>query len=419
MKVTAIAAEYNPFHNGHKYQLERARKLTGADKIIVVMSGDFTQRGTPAVIDKYERTRMALENGADMVVELPSCYACGSAEYFGSGAVAVMNALGVVDSICFGSEAGNIDELYPIAEVLANEPEVFQEQLRAELKNGKPFPRARNMALTYCIPGFAEREGLVGLPNNILGIEYLKALIRSGSMIRPFTLKRTESDYHSYRLDQGFASSQALRQSLSMADQNPGSFREVIERIRLQVPSSVYEILFERFGNRYPVFPNDLSSMLVYKLLLERSHGYTSFVDVSKELSDRLMHFTNHAYTFEQFCDGLKSKDVTYVRISRVLCHILLNVRKADMEHYKEGGEVFYTRVLGFRNDAEDLLGEIKKKSRIPLITRVSEGDRLENEVGRRQFERDVLASHFYESIVAGKFNSGLMSEYERQIIKV
>ena len=419
MKVTGIVAEYNPFHNGHRYQLERARKLTGADRILVVMSGDFTQRGTPAVIDKYERTRMALENGADMVIELPSCYACGSAEYFGSGAVAMMNALGAVDSICFGSECGNLEELYPIAEILAREPDTFKEHLRAEIKNGKPYPRARNIALTHCIPGFAEHENLLGLPNNILGIEYLKALIRSWSVIRPFTLQRTESDYHSYRLDQGFASSQALRQTIAMADQHPGSFREMIERIRFQVPENVYEILFERFGNRYPVFPNDLSSMLVYKLLLERHHGYTSFVDVSKELSDKLLHFTNHAYTFEQFCDGLKSKDLTYVRISRVLCHILLNVRKADMEHYKEEGEVFYARVLGFRQDAEDLLAEINKKSHIPVITRVSEGDRLGSKVARRQFERDVLASHFYESIVANKYGSGLMNEYERQVIKV
>ncbi len=419
MKVTGIVAEYNPFHNGHKYQLESARRLTGADRILVVMSGDFTQRGTPAVIDKYERTRMALENGADMVIELPSCYACGSAEYFGSGAVAMMNALGVVDAICFGSECGNVEQLYPVAEVLAKEPDSFKETLCQELKTGKPFPRARQNALTHCIPGFAEYEELLGLPNNNLGIEYIKALIRSQSSIRPVTLQRTGSDYHSYRLDQGFASSQALRQTILMAEQRPSSFREMIERIRFQVPEDVYEILFERFGNRYPVFANDLSSMLVYKLLLERHHGYTSFVDVSKELSDKLMHFTNHAYTFEQFCDGLKSKELTYVRISRVLCHILLNVRKADMEHYKEEGDVFYARVLGFRSDAEDLLSEINRRSRIPVITRVVEGDQLVGKTAQRQFERDVLASHFYESVVANKYGSGLMNEYERQIIKV
>ncbi len=419
MRVTGIIAEYNPFHNGHKYHLEKARKLTGADKIVVVMSGDFTQRGTPALIDKYERARMALENGADLVIELPSCYACSSAEYFGDGAIAALDALGVVNSLCFGTEAGNIEELFPIAQILATEPEEFKIALRESLRNGNPFPRARNEALTHCIPGFAEKESILGLPNNILGIEYLKALNNRGSIIQPVTIQRTDSDYHSYRLDQGFASSQALRQSLSMADHNPSSFREVIERVRSQVPENVYEILYERFGNRYPIFPNDLSSMLVYKLLLERHHGYTSFVDVSEDLSDKLLKFTNHAYTFDQFCEGLKSKDLTYVRISRVLCHILLNVRKEDMENYKKQGSIFYTRVLGFREDAEDLLSEIKKRSKVPMITRVSQGDSLEGDIAQRQFERDVLASHFYESIVANKFGSGLMNEYERKVIKI
>ncbi|MCR4690972.1 MAG: nucleotidyltransferase [Lachnospiraceae bacterium] len=419
MKVTGVVAEYNPFHKGHRYHLQKARQETGADKIVVVMSGDFTQRGTPAIIDKYERTRMALQNGADLVVELPSAFACSSAEHFASGAMSVMMSLGVVDSVCFGSEAGSVDDLYPIAEVLSEESEEFKTILKNELKNGKTYPRARNQALLHCLPGFAQRQDLIVAPNNILGIEYIKSLIRMHSTIRPVAIRRTNSDYHSYRLDQGFASSQALRQTIRSAEMRPENFRDVIERVRMQVPEDVYEILFERFGNRYPIFPNDLSTMLVYKLLLERSHGYTSFADVSDDLSDKLVKVTNKAYTFEQFCDHLKSKDVTYARISRILCHILLNVRSADMDRYKENGNVFYTRVLGFREDAQDLLAQIQKKSKKPIITRVSEGDRLKEEIARRQFDRDVLATHIYESIVADKFGAGLLSEYERQIIKI
>ncbi len=419
MKVAGVVAEYNPFHKGHKYHLEKARQATGADKIIVVMSGDFTQRGTPAIIDKYERTRMALQNGADLVIELPSCFACSSAEYFASGAMSAMAALGVVNSVCFGSESGEIDELYRIAEVLANETEEFKATIKAELKNGRTYPIARNNALLHCIPEFAEKENIIGTPNNILGIEYIKALIQMNSTIRPVAIQRTDSDYHSYRLDQGFASSQALRQTLRMAENRPENFRDVIDRVRMQVPADVYETLFERFGNRYPIFPNDFSAMLVYKLLLERSHGYTSFVDVGSDLSDKLIKVTNKAYTFEQFCEHLKSRDVTYARISRVLCHILLNVRQVDMKKYRENGNIFYTRILGFREDAEDLLGEIKKNCKVPLITRVSEGDKLESAIARRQFDRDVLATHIYESIIASKYGAGLMNEYERQIIKV
>ena len=419
MRVAGVIAEYNPFHKGHSYHLEKTRKMTGADKVVVVMSGDFTQRGTPAIIDKYERTRMALNNGADLVIELPGCYACGSAEYFGSGAMAVLDSLGVVDSVCFGTETGDLDELAEIAQVLAQEPGDYREYLLSELKNGKPYPRARNLALIHCIPEFAEKESIIGTPNNILAIEYLKALIQNRSMIRPVALKRTDSDYHSYRLDQGFASSMALRQNIRQAEKNPGSFKEILDRIRFQVPEDVYEILYESFGNRYPIFPNDLSDMLIYKLVIERSHGYTSFVDVGDDLSDKLTASIFKAHTFEQFCDVLKSKDVTYARISRVLCHILLNVRQADMEKYKAQGMVFYNRVLGFRKDAEDLLSEISKKSKVPVVTRVSEGNILEDETGRRQFDRDVLSSHIYECLIANKFGSGLVNEFERQIIKV
>ena len=150
MKIAGIIAEYNPFHNGHKYHIEQTRKITGADFIIVVMSGNFTQRGTPAIMDKYSRARMALENGADMVLELPSCYACGSAEYFADGAIALLDKLGCVDYVCFGSECGDIELLRPIAEILATEPENYSEMLRAELKSGATFPRARNRALIHC-----------------------------------------------------------------------------------------------------------------------------------------------------------------------------------------------------------------------------------------------------------------------------
>ncbi len=419
MKVAGVVAEYNPFHKGHKYHLDMTRKATGADKIVVVMSGDFTQRGTPAIIDKYERTRMALQNGADVVIELPSCYACGSAEYFGSGAMAVMQSLGVIDAVCFGTESETIDELVPIAELLANETDEFRQYLKNELKNGRSYPRARNLALNHCIPDFAENESVIGSPNNILGIEYIKALMQMHSMIRPVAIQRTDSDFHSYRLDQGFASSQALRQNIRMAENHPRDFREILDRIRLQVPEYVFEILLESFGNRYPIFPDDLSNVLIYKMLIERPHGYTSFVDVGDDLSDKLIGSLYKAHTFEQFCDVLKSKDITYARISRVLCHILLNVRQVDMDNYRNNGTIFYNRVLGFRKDAEDLLSEISKKSKVPVITRTSEGDILENEIGRRQFDRDMLASHIYECMIANKFGSGLVNEYERQLIKI
>lgn len=409
MKVAGIIAEYNPFHNGHRYHIEQTRKVTGADFIIVVMSGNFTQRGTPAIMDKYSRARMALENGADMVIELPSCYACASAEFFADGAIALLDRLGCVDYVCFGSECGNIELLRPIAEILATEPDDYREMLKAELKNGATFPLARNRALIHCIPSFAENENIIGSPNNILGIEYMKSIIRRQSRIKPVTIQRTGSDYHSQRFSQQFSSSLALRHSLD-AQRN-------LDLLRGQVPENVFSIMQDNFEKTYPVFPRDFSAMLKYKLLVEETNGYTDFVDISDDLSDRILKVLYQPYDYEQMCDILKTKNLTYARVSRLLCHILLNLRKQDMEDYKANGTVFYARVLGFHDDGRGLLKTLQRTSSIPLITKVTDGRKLESETGRAQFERGILASHIYESVVSNKFNRPMQNEYQRPII--
>lgn len=409
MKVAGIIAEYNPFHNGHRYHIEQTRKVTGADFIIVVMSGNFTQRGTPAIMDKYSRARMALENGADMVIELPSCYACASAEFFADGAIALLDRLGCVDYVCFGSECGNIELLRPIAEILATEPDDYREMLKAELKNGATFPLARNRALIHCIPSFAENENIIGSPNNILGIEYMKSIIRRQSRIKPVTIQRTGSDYHSQRFSQQFSSSLALRHSLD-AQGN-------LDLLRGQVPENVFSIMQDNFEKTYPVFPRDFSAMLKYKLLVEETNGYTDFVDISDDLSDRILKVLYQPYDYEQMCDILKTKNLTYARVSRLLCHILLNLRKQDMEDYKANGTVFYARVLGFHDDGRGLLKTLQRTSSIPLITKVTDGRKLESEIGRAQFERGILASHIYESVVSNKFNRPMQNEYQRPVI--
>lgn len=409
MKAAGIIAEYNPFHNGHKYHIEQTKRLTGADFIIVVMSGNFTQRGTPAIIDKYSRARMALENGADMVIELPSCYACGSAEYFAEGAIAILDSLGIVDSICFGSECGDISLLRPIAEVFAAEPHDYKETLKAEMRGGATFPQARNQALIHCIPSFAKNQSIINSPNNILGIEYIKSIIKRRSKVKPYTIQRTGSDYHSYRFDNNhFSSSLALRQSLEAQNS--------LSLIKDQVPPNVYRIMEEHYKKTYPVYSRDFSVMLKYKLLLEESHGYDSFVDINQDLSDRILKNLYKTYDYEQLCDLLKTKNLTYARVSRLLCHILLDLKKEDLKEYRAKGSVFYARVLGFRDSGKGLMRELKVNSSIPLITRVSAGKELTSEVARRQFEQDILASHIYESVVSDKFNTEMKNEYLRQV---
>lgn len=410
MKAAGIIAEYNPFHNGHKYHIEQTKKLTGADFIIVVMSGNFTQRGTPAIMDKYTRAQMALENGADMVIELPSCYACGSAEYFAEGAIAILDNLGIVDCICFGSECGDLSLLRPIAEVFAAEPHDYKETLKAELRNGATFPQARNQALVHCIPSFAQNQDVINSPNNILGIEYIKSIIRRRSRIKPYTLQRTGSDYHSYRFNNNhFCSSLALRQSLKTQNS--------LSLLADQIPANVYRIMQEHYQKTYPVYSKDFSVMLKYKLLLEESHGYTSFVDINEDLSDRILKNIYKSYDYDQLCELLKTKNLTYARVSRLLCHILLDLKKEDLSEYRANGTVFYARVLGFKDNGKGLMRELKMNASIPLITKISTGKELTSKIARKQFEQDILASHIYESVVSEKFNTEIKNEYLRQII--
>ena len=219
MKIVGIIAEYNPFHKGHEFHIEKAKKITGADAAIIIMSGDYVQRGIPSIMPKHLRTQMALACGADVVLELPVCYATGSAEYFATGAVSLLEALGCVDYLCFGSECGEIKILQQIADVLCKETELYKVLLQKHLKNGNAFPAARKLAfIEYlgknkslsCIP--EQISAILDSPNNILAIEYLKALSFLNSSIEPVTITREGAGYHDQTLGGLFSSASALRQ---------------------------------------------------------------------------------------------------------------------------------------------------------------------------------------------------------------
>lgn len=412
MKAAGIIAEYNPFHNGHKYHIEEVRRNTGADCIIVVMSGDFTQRGTPAIIDKYARAQMALSNGADVVIELPNCYASASAEFFADGAIALLDSLGIVDDVCFGSECGDIEKLRPVAELLADEPDEFKAFLQNELSLGASYPLARNRALLHTVPSFAENENIIGTPNNILGIEYMKSIIRRNSQIKPSTIQRTGADYHSFRYGEDiYPSSLSLRTALAS--------NNTLDFMRNQVPESVFDILNKQYHVTYPIFPNDFSDMLSYKLLSESNIGYSSYMDVNHDLSDRILNHIYQTHSYEELCDKLKTKNLTYARASRLLCHILLNQKTQDILDYRNNGTVFYAHILGFKDDGRRILKEIKENATVPIITRCQEYKMLTDPLARKQFEGDLFASHIYEIIVGNKFGNSMRNEFERQIVKM
>ena len=207
MKTALIVAEFNPYHNGHKYIAEKARELTHADYVIALMSGDYVQRGAPAIVNRYVRTEMALSSGIDMVIAFPTRYATCSAEEYAANALRIAASLGCIDFLFFGSECGDIDRLTEAARFLVLEPDDYKERLREYLKQGISFPKARALAL----PQF---EDLLGSPNNILGIEYIKAILRGNYDIQPGTCSRIGTDHGSSAVSDGYASATALRISV-------------------------------------------------------------------------------------------------------------------------------------------------------------------------------------------------------------
>ena len=411
MKVNGIVAEYNPFHNGHAYQLQHAKDATCADYTIIVMSGNFMQRGAPALLDKFTRAKMALENGADLILELPTCYAASSAEFFARGSVALFDKLGVVDNLCFGSECGNIEILSRIAGIFYTEPEAYAESLRCNLKKGMSFPIARTWALLQYAPSLSDDKDVLSSPNNILGIEYLKALMSRNSKIKPFTTTRVGADYHDKRLGTNQCSAIAIRQSVAAGHD--------LAYLVSQMPESAYELLCTSLAQQKPLFADDFSAALQYKLLLEYSSGYDCYQDISSDLSDRIRNTLSSFTGYTSFCDLLKSKDMTYTRISRCLLHILLDMTKEEFEIRKTQDYISYARVLGFRKDATPLLTEIKKNSSIPLITSLADARQTLPADALHMLDQDILRNQIYLGNLALKNQKEMMSEYRTPIVIV
>lgn len=413
MNVTGIVAEYNPFHNGHAYQIREARKLTDCDYCVAVISGDFVQRGEVSVFSKYLRTKMALLSGADLVLEIPSIFAVSSAEDFAAGSVALLDNLGVVTHLCFGSELGQSENFMKAAKILGKESAVFSEKLKEGLQNGLSWPQARAFALNTELSypeGTKDSQEIISLletPNNLLGVEYCKALLRRGSSIMPVTVRRKGNGYHSEDLDGEMASASAIRKGIfAKAGSDISFFSQIPEEIR------------SLFREELPLQANDLSDLLNYCLLtLKRDHiPFSIFSDVSKDLSDRLEHVLYDQGSFEKRIFQLKTRQYTYTRISRCLLHILLGITDEMVSAGKEAGYAPYARILGFKKNKAALLGEIKKYTRIPLVTKTADASRMLSDTAKLMFEQDLYASHVRQSILASKTGQPVRNEYTQPI---
>jgi predicted nucleotidyltransferase len=442
MKVAGIITEYNPFHNGHKYHIEEARRVAGADYIIAVMSGNFVQRGTPAIIDKYSRTQMALNNGVDIVLELPVCYATGSAEYFAMGAVALLNRLGIVDSLCFGSECGDISLMEDTAGLLLKAPKVFDETLLSYVKEGYTYPAARAKAAEEIFhmsgdqDAFAKVSGLLSEPNNILGLEYVKALNKLSSSITPITIQRQSAHYHDTDLGDPKPEIKPLYQFFPVHENDPEPADAVISSatairstlqstesifeltvIRNSVPEDVYEKLTSEYCITYPISEEDFSQIIKYKLLAENNQSLTEYVDITADLADRMSNIRDTYLSITELSKQLKTRNVTHTRINRALTHLLLNIKDAFLQEYTRNGYVFYARVLGIRRSATHLLKKITTLGSIPVITKVTKANSQLEPLGKQMLSEDIFATHLYNQTVYEKFNTPLLNEYKHGII--
>lgn len=407
MKILGIIAEYNPFHLGHAFHLKEALKITDCDAAVIIMSGDYVQRGEPAIFPKHLRTQMALSEGASVVLELPVHYACGSAEYFAKGAISLLHSLGCIHAICFGSESGDMTHLLEIAQILVQEPEGYKHQLQNFLRQGLSFPSARQQAFT-AYTGSACLSCLLAEPNNILGIEYLKALYTLNSPIKPYTIQRIGAGYHETDLHPQYSSASALRRLLQ---------QHQYSALASELPLSVYERIQDYLVQKGPIECNDFSLLLKYKLLSETKESLSSYMDVSEELANRILKSRNQFLSWNQFCELLKTKELTYSRISRALLHILLNIQKYDFPS-DLSEQVPYARMLGFRKSDSAILKEFKTHSQIPIISKLGNVTEFSS-AGVKMLTTDCFASNLYQSVLTDKYHTPYLEEHTQSIVLI
>lgn len=433
MKSIGIIAEYNPFHNGHAHQLSFLKKQ-GADTVVVALSGCFVQRGTPAWTDKYLRTRMALQQGADFVFELPTLFALSSAEGFAFGGVSLLNAL-PLDGICFGSECGTLTPLETIADFLSRHDntgdtvsshtaDTFHQKLQQQIKKGLSFPAAREQVLQDFFPELlSQNPGLLSSANNILAIEYLKAVKKLQSPLRAITLSRADAGYHSKNIDKRSKNASASAIRKSYADTSS------LKNCRHTLPESVYDLL-EKNPLHYPIELDDFSASIYLCLRqAEEPEDYTSYGDISPELARRMWNCLPEYTSATSFIERIKTKNITYNRISRGLIHLLLHITTEQLQQSQKG--VPYLRLLGMRKEKSGFLRQINT---LPVITKVADypavltdfylGQEHSTNAQKQSglsyaldcFQTDLLAADIYRQTVFQKLGCLLPDEYRSGI---
>lgn len=391
MKACGVIVEYNPFHNGHNYHVQKARDVTNADCIIAIMSGSFLQRGEPAIIDKFGRTRTALQCGVDLVIELPYAYSVQSSRYFAKGALLSLHSLNV-SSVCFGSESGEVKPFYDSAQLLRKEKDVYDDQVRTYLQQGLSFPAASNKA--YLNIGIKNID--LAKPNNILGFSYINTIIRHNLPIKPFTIKRKENDYHDEEITNKIASATSIRKELL--------HYKMTKKIKQAVPNATVKQLQNYITNTslwhhwelyFPFLHYRISTMDQRDLF--RIHG------VDEGLQYRLKRTAPKATSFTHWLSLLKTKRYTQTRLQRMFTHILTNTTKEEINEFLRLTTVPYIRLLGMNKTGQAYLNEHKKNIFVPIISNLTRANQATF--------LDERALHAYYSVLDAKTRKRLRKQ--------
>lgn len=360
--VVGIIGEYNPFHNGHKYHLEESKRILNADYSVAVISGNFVQRGNVSILDKWTKAEMALSNGIDLVIELPTIYSISSAENFAYGAIKTLDSLNIVDYVSFGSEFGNIDILDKFADIFYKQPSEYVSILNHELSKGISFPKARENAVLMYLNDIRKYSNVLSSPNNILGIEYLKALKKSKSHIRPLTIKRENVGYNEIGISNNFASATSIRDMI---------INNKLSKLPYVMPKETYKILYNSFQKGHYV--KDISRFekeIIYTLRKMSLAEIANLPDVVEGLEHSIKNAANSCNTLNEFMNIIKTKRYTTTRIQRILIYALLEITKKDMKESTKN--IPYIRVLGFNKKGKELLSVISNSNKnIDVITSV------------------------------------------------
>ena len=404
MAVFGMIAEFNPLHNGHIEILNHARTQLHADYIVIVMSGDFTQRGNPAMINKYDRAKLALRHGADLVIEMPAIAATSSAEAFAKCGIAHLSATGVVSNLIFGCEDANMEMFRTAANLASNDSMDYHKTINAFVKQGDSYPVARQKAIQLQQKGIEVPSDFLSKPNNVLGVEYVKELATGVHAIEPVCYPRTSSSHNSNALGKDSASGSAIRGA--METNQPDAAAPA-------VPDDVMKLL--RFNAQFKTLirSSDVSMLLHYKLILE--NDFSHYLDSNEDISNKINKMKERFVEFENFCSLLKSKDITYARISRVLTHILLDISQSDLDNLITCNYAPYLRILGFSKNGTYLLSEIKKRTQVPFFLSPQSGMPQLNIKEKAVLRKDVHVSDIYRSLLTNKSGRVFPTEFTRK----